>query len=383
MKKILICNYLFLDEHLCAISRIELLRAFKKLNYKTFLYAQTLSTRFTKIKGIDKIYVDRVSSNKFFKYLSFFIQSIFRVPFIIFFKKINLIIIDPYSLFPILPSIILSKIMRTDKIFILDFRSGIFHEKNSGIKNIIRNYYLKIFMNLSSLFINYRTYISRGLKSHIENKYGKSKSQSLIWSSGISQNFLVKDLTNKKRTDKLKLIYHGSIGIDRGLTEIIEAINNLDNIELKIIGSDSNKKTVNKIKALIKTYKLSNVFVQNAIPQAQILDEIIEADVGLVLLSNTLPMRTSSPLKLLEYLSLNKIILSTKLESIESVVKCEKSGIVFIDNNSPYSIINGLKKIINNYDNLIIDANNGRSIVMKKYTWDQQAINICNYIEGN
>ena len=152
MRNILICNYLFLDEHLCTVSRVELLRAFKKLNYGTFLYAQVLSPNYYEFNGIDKVYADRISSNKFLKYFSFFVKSLFHVPELIINKKINIIIIDPYSLLPLLPTIIINKLILSKKIFILDFRSGIFHNKNSGLKNIFRNYYLKFIMQIANIY---------------------------------------------------------------------------------------------------------------------------------------------------------------------------------------------------------------------------------------
>ena len=58
-------------------------------------------------------------------------------------------------------------------------------------------------------------------------------------------------------------------------------------------------------------------------------------------LSDTLPMRTSSPLKLIEYLSLNKPVIATGLQSFKNTFK-NVDSILFITDNSPKQIQEGI-----------------------------------------
>lgn len=375
--KILIANYLFIDEHHCAISRIELLKSLSKINYKTYLYFQTLTAKNLFVDEIDEIFIKRISSNRYIKYLSYILLSMFFIPSIIIKRKINFIIIDPYTIIPMIPFIILTKLFKKEIKIIVDFRSGIFHLRESGLKNIIRDKFLKIIIKISTRIIGYYTFVSDELKFHIERTYNLENMNRLVWSSAVNEKFINYPLENiNQKNEKIKLVYHGSLGPDRGILELCKACKGITNVHLFIIGSGLLTKELNDY---IKNNNISNITTKESMPQNQIIDEISQMDFGVVPLSDTLPMRTSSPLKLIEYLSLNKPVIATGLQSFKNTFK-NVDSILFITDNSPKQIQEGIMQLISELPTYKKLAIHGRTFIKENYTWEIQASRLDEFI---
>jgi len=377
LNNILVSNYLFLDEHFCTVSRIELLRSLKKLNNNVYLYAQTLSNRDYNFPGITGLFTVKVSSNQFFKFFSFLLKTMIMVPIIVIKKKINIIILDPYSVLPLLPFIIISRLF-SNKIFVIDFRSGIFHKKTTNRKNYFKNFYIKFILNKASRLFHIITFVSEGLKKHILNEYSIKSHHKLVWTSAVNDHFTSYPLSNKSKNNNLSIIYHGSLDFDRGILELCMACSKIGNITLKIIGSGV---LVGKIKEICDSPNINNIILREPMPQIEIVKEISKADIGIVPLSDTLPMRTSSPLKMMEYISLNKPVIATKLDSFINTFKDNYEGIYYIENNSIEELIRGINYFISKIDIFRDKAKKGRTLIKDNFTWDIQAMKLNSLID--
>ena len=62
-------------------------------------------------------------------------------------------------------------------------------------------------------------------------------------------------------------------------------------------------------------------------------------------------MRTSSPLKLMEYVSLNKPVIATQLQSFKKAFS-NLNGILYINDNSSEEIIKGIDELLTDFSKI-------------------------------
>lgn len=123
--------------------------------------------------------------------------------------------------------------------------------------------------------------------------------------------------TNTRKTDgAVRFIYAGSIQPHRGYDELIDAVEILENdhpnlrFNVKVVG-DGPK--LDYYREIIKKKNLHNIEFTGFRPFDKYIEEITMSDVGLVLFSGTIYQRLSVPIKVYEYLMLEKFIVANKV----------------------------------------------------------------------
>ena len=97
-KKILFISYIYLDYHMCKVSRFNILEQLFKLGHKTFLYAACINKK--DVEESSKYFIQFYSSVPGIQILNFIvyqIKSLFKIPYIIFNNKIDVVICDIIS----------------------------------------------------------------------------------------------------------------------------------------------------------------------------------------------------------------------------------------------------------------------------------------------
>lgn len=378
-KNILFVSYMFLDSHLCKQSRFSILKSLSKKGNKTFLYAAHINK-----KNIVKTNIFHQTSIslpgiQLINFITYQVKSFFIIPKIIFNNNIDVVICDINSTPSIIPLLILKKFKLIKTTFILDFRSNILHSRKNVIQNILKGIYLRIMINISFFLYEKFTFITFSFKSHIEKKFNITYKNFTVWSSGVDKKFLTK--TEKIENQKFTIIHHGSLEKGRGIMRLIESMSLLNKelnnkVVLKIAGVGSLDKKISELSKNSK-YKLK---FYGEINHADIIAFIDMGDIGIVPFDNSIANKTSSPLKVVEYVARNRTILATKLKNFENNFS-NYSSIYYMNNNSSKDIARAIENIINNYDN--IKKNNlgdGQMLIRKKYTWDAQAKKIIKFI---
>ena len=96
---------------------------------------------------------------------------------------------------------------------------------------------------------------------------------------------------------------------------------------------------------------------------------------------NSIANATSSPLKLMEYIARDKIILATPLDNFKKDFK-HYSGLHFLESNEPKDIALLIEKVILNYNQYLSKKlNDGPDIISKNYIWSIQAKKIDNFLK--
>ena len=373
-KNILFISYMYLDSHLCQISRLSILEELSNLDNKCYLHAAAISNKsIIDKKNIGLSYV-LLPGIQLLNFIVYQIKSFFIIPKIIHKNNIKYVICDINST-PSIILLLLLKKLRIIKInFILDFRSNILHKRKNRIQNFFKSIYLFFILKLSKLLYDSFTFITPSFKNFIENSYSLQFSKFIFWSSAVSDDFLYfpKELS-KKNQNKFVLFHHGSLEPGRGIIKLIQSlpiISNNENIDIELViaGSGSLEKKIEKL-SFNNKYNLTFL---GRISHQKVIKQIDNANLCVVPFENSIGNSTSSPLKVMEYVSRNKIILASALPNFLNDFT-SYTGLFFMKKNDPQSIANSVSKCISNYENLIPKENEGQKLIRNNFTWEIQA----------
>lgn len=365
---------MFLDSHLCKVSRFSILEELYKADNNCHLHAAALSNEnIVSKKNIDLSYVilPGIQILNFFFYQ---LKSLFIIPKLIYTNNITHVICDINSTPSIIFLLLLKKLRIIRVNFILDFRSNILHKRKNRIQNALKKIYLFLILKLSQLLYDGFTFITPSFKNFIETSYNLKFKKFIYWSSAVSDDFLNHSIEKRdKKENKFILFHHGSLESGRGIMKLIHSMpiiiqnENID-IELIIAGSGSLDM---KIEKLSKNDNYGLNFL-GRINRKEVIKYIDNASLCVVPFENSIGNSTSSPLKVMEYVSRDKIILSTDLPKFLDDFKNYR-GLYFMINNDPESIAKSVSYCINKYQKLIPNKDDGKKIIRDNFTWEIQA----------
>lgn len=380
-KKILFISYMYLDYHMCKVSRFNILDQLNELGYKTYLYAACINKNdVQKGSGQFKLYFSSVPGLQILNFVIYQFKSIFKIPYIIYNQKIDIVMCDINSTPSLLPLLILKKLRLIKTIFILDFRSNILHSRKNKLQTILKNNYLKLVIKISHYLYDGFTFITESIKQYIERNYSLNFNSYTIWSSAVSEDFLKE--AKKVDDSKFVILHHGSLEKGRGIMRLINAmpLMSLDdsyNIELAIAGNGS---LVEKIKD-ISMDNSSNIKFYGQLDKFEIINLIDSANLCVIPFDDSIANNTSSPLKLMEYIARNKIILATQLRNFKDNFQ-NYSSLYFLNSNNSNDIALSLSEFIREYIFYIENHKyDGIDLIKRRYTWKIQAKKIDKYLQ--
>lgn len=154
------------------------------------------------------------------------------------------------------------------------------------------------------------------------------------------------EVENIKVAGKKIVIYQGAINVNRGIQQMVEAMQYLDNTLLYIIGSGD---VFNEIEKLIQQLKLQNkVTLLGRIPLEKLHGYTIQADLGLSLEEDAgLNYRFALPNKLFDYIQAEIPVLVAPLPEIKKMVTLYQVGEI-IDNYNPKHIAEKINFMFSN-----------------------------------
>ena len=214
----------------------------------------------------------------------------------------------------------------------------------------------ELFTELPSLQGNYSKYIWKVLEKWLapkqQNFITVSDSIALWFKQKYNtQPIVIKNFPNYSNTHFIEtknkyILYQGALNNGRGLLALIEAMQYIENLQLKIAGEGPFKsKIIKKIKTLKVEHKvqlLGNVHPAQLIPITQnaTLGLSLEEDLGL-------SYRYSLPNKLFDYIQAKTPVVATYLPEIKTIISTYKIGEI-IRSHSPEDIANAIKLVCDN-----------------------------------
>ena len=288
----------------------------------------------------------------------------------------DIIITHPMTAYFLVPARLAAKFFRLHTKFILDIRTLPVRSKtiSEKIKNIV-NYSSIRFANCCFHGI---AVITPALKRIISEQFHVSSDKIGVWMSGVNIDVFQPQHQNFRSihptSSRFRVMYHGVLAENRGLIETIQAMQSVKElfpqIELFILGKGLAYRQLIELAGQLKLTE--NVHFHNSVDYNLIPDYIAQADVGIIPLPDLLCWQVSSPLKLFEYLAMEKPVIVSPIEAHTSVLH-DCAAAFFLKSTLPEDISEGIIKAYEMRDQLDRLGSKGREFVMEKFTWDHQA----------
>jgi glycosyltransferase involved in cell wall biosynthesis len=386
-KKILWVSSLILDVHLHKTSQLEILKHLAKRGYNTTLLAMRSKDVFSnensqvRVISIPLRYVPVVSPVIYIIVLSFFL------PIYVVVSKPDFVITEPdFSFLGSISALPFSKFKRVK--FILDVRST--PVETVGFRGLLETFCFAASVLIAKSTFDGTTIISSPMKEEVCQRFSIDRKLVGVWSSGVSttsfkpENFVSEGTTLRRRfglANRFVVFYHGAFRPSGGLTETIEAMKIIKhshpNVFLFLLGTGS---IVSDLKQLIQKEEIrDNVIVHDQVEYSEIPKYIAMCDVGIVPLPNLPYWRFQCPLKLLEYLAMEKVAIVTDIPAHRLIIGTEKCGI-YISSVKPIEIAKSILYAYRNKEKLEVWGKSGRTIIEEKYSWEKVAKNFETYL---
>jgi glycosyltransferase involved in cell wall biosynthesis len=319
--------------------------------------------------------------------LMFTITVIFMLPVSIVLARPDVVIVEPdIYVLGFLPVIPFFRLRKTK--LVLDIRS--IPVEIVGLRGFLQDFSFSVAVLIAKKLFDGITIITPSMKKEVCNDFDLNPEKVGVWTSGVSDSLfnpenLVSESMELKRkfglTGEFVVFYHGVFSPTRGLIETIDALKILlpkyPNIVFFLLGTGP---LASELSALIQTEGLQeNVIIHDPVDQIEVPKFISMCDVGIVPLPDHPYWRFQSPLKLLEYLAMEKVVILTDIPAHRSVIGEAKCG-VYISAANPMEIAKAMEYVYLNKDSLKERGKIGREIVKREYTWEKVARSLENYL---
>ncbi len=282
----------------------------------------------------------------FEKEIFFYAEFNIRLFFLLLTRKVDLLVSN--DLDTLLPNFIVSKIKKIPLIYDS-------HEYFTGVPELEKNNFAR------KTWLKIEKYIFPKLKhvftvnNSIAELYKKEYNVDVKVVRNIPRKREINIIKTKEElglpVDKKILIYQGAgINVDRGVEELIQSMQFINNTLLMIIGSGD---VINELKKNVIDFNLTEkVTFINKLPYDQLISYTSIADLGLTLDKDTnINYRFSLPNKIFDYIHAGIPILASNLIEVRKVVEDYKVGEI-LDSHEPRYMAEKINAMLENTEKL-------------------------------
>jgi len=386
-RKIVWLSFLILDMHLHRTSQLEILRSLRKRGHDTRLIAMRSKNVFpnrnseVRITSVPLRYVPAISP------LMFAIMTFFLLPFYIIVSKPDFIITEPdLPIFSFISALPFSRCKRTK--LVLDIRS--IPVETVGFRGFHQKFWFSVSILVAKKLFDGMTIITPLMRKEICNTFEIDSCNVGTWSSGVDtrlfspENYTSEGVELKRKLGlpgRFVVFYHGVFSATRGLKEAVESMKILrsdyPNVVLFLLGTGP---IVSMLKHVVQKEGLQEyVIIHDPVDYAEVPKFVEMSDVCIIPLPDHPYWRFQCPLKLLEYLAMEKVVILTDIPAHRAVIGEAKCG-VYISSVNPMEIAKAIEHVQLNKDSLDELGKIGREIVKREYTWEKVAVRLENYL---
>jgi len=312
--------------------------------------------------------------------LSFAAVAAFRMPLEAQRFAADVVIVDPSLVVAALPAIVWARLRRTPRVFLMDVRS--LPIKFGTFRDRLESAWFNLCVSVAGRTFDGITAITPLMAEAISPIANMPTSRMGLWSSGIDvELFTPEQRASDEASDRaLRLLYHGALWTSRGLLEAIEAVAILrkqgEPVTLDLVGSG---RDVDLLKRRVGELHLEDVVrVLPPIRPEQVPALIQAVDVGIVPFPDLECWRTSSPLKLIEYMTMSLPVVATPLPCNMAVAGRSES-IVWAAGSDPASLASAVADARSRIGELRVSAVATRAAIAAEYSWEMQAGRLARY----
>ncbi|MHA1292003.1 MAG: glycosyltransferase family 4 protein [Promethearchaeota archaeon] len=242
---------------------------------------------------------------------------------------------------------------------------------SSKVKNSLEYFLFGKSIRIASEEFDGITYITKEIKRYCENKFRLPRHKSIIWTSGVNTD-LFKPEDVKDKTKTFRIIYHGIITDNRGLENVIKAMDLLKDydVELFLLGDGKGLSQLKKLTIRLKQEE--RVIFHPPIPYERVPEFINRANIGILPFPDLIAWNTSSPIKLFEYFACGLLVISTKIPSLYEILQ-GKNLVFWAESSEPVDIARAIKQAYDSRDRINVLGKKARELTIMNYTWIKQA----------
>jgi glycosyltransferase involved in cell wall biosynthesis len=377
--RILYVQAIELDSDLCRTSRLGLSAALAERGCQVTLVAGFRRQRPNPPRGVELIAI-RLVKLPYARALFYAVVAHATVFRLLMFRSFDVAVLDPYTFLCGWPFDWLSRIGMCKTHFVLDVRSGVFHTRTRPLADALRRRLIGVAFGYARRVFSGFTTISPMLQDIIATEHHVRRDRIGIWESAVAPDFGTGGLNSTLPSlpeGRFVVLYHGSFGPDRGLEETVDAMRLLEvrrpDVLLLLLGGGTEEQELRR-----RATGLENVRFVSTVPHDEVASFIRRCDVGILPFRPTPVMRSSRPLKLMEYVVMGKPVIVTPIEAFTGVLSREAA--VFLREHSPEGIADAIVLAAEQRHALTRDAQQARSIASERYTWRHQADALCDFL---
>lgn len=173
------------------------------------------------------------------------------------------------------------------------------------------------------------------------------------------------DWSQKERT----VCYVGGLGKIRGLFEMVEAMNHVDDLQLSLAGRFS---VPSEREAAVNKGGWNKVSELGFIDRQQVSALFSRSIAGLVILHPTRNYLDSLPIKMFEYMSAGLPVIASNFPLWKTIIEQNKCGIC-VDPYNPKEIADAIQWLADHPQEAKVMGENGRKAVEKLYNWENES----------
>lgn len=185
----------------------------------------------------------------------------------------------------------------------------------------------------------------------------------------VIKNYPVLDMYNNSKiyveNEALRLIYIGNISIERGIDNLIKAVENITNynIILDLYGPVEVKEYEKRLMSL----QSEKIKYYGRVPKSEIPKILANHDVGMVTLLPYERYQLSLPLKMFEYMASGLPVIASNFKKWTNIINDNNCGIL-VDPTNIQEIIDAILYYCENRNRIKLHGENGKNAV-KQYSW--------------
>ncbi len=381
-------SYLIVDIHLHTTRALEIMKHMQEQGYLNTLIATRSAKNIQYGNDYRHVTLIPIRYKPVISSIVFSITALLYLPLHMLVSKPNYVIVSPdISVISTIPCVLLAKLSKTK--FVLDIRST--PVDFPGLSGLFRKLVFHVSVLIAKNLFNGFTIITSHMRDEVCTSYRMNPNKVGIWTSGVCPNLFDPKkyaISGNKLKHELNLegkfivFYHGYLSDSRGITMAGEAIGLLKqkypDIVLFLLGSPR----YSALDRLLHREGLhENVIIHAPVAYKDVPKFVNFSDICIVPLPDLPIWRFQSPLKLLEYLAMEKTVIVSNIHAHSEVVGTETCGI-YLQSVDPPEIAKSIVYAYSNKDKLANWGKSGRAIVQKNYTWQRIAENLESYLRS-